>query len=68
MRVSSQQVQSMNCTMQLVVRELLIIISNKIFYFLLLNGFDFLKELDEPNRFEKSLAYDVHFVCATPRT
>jgi len=54
--------------MQLVVRELLIIISNKFFHFLLLNGFDFLKELDEPNRFEKSLASDVHYVCAAQKT
>ena len=38
------------------------------FHFFLINGFDFLAELDEPIRFEKSLACDVHFVCATQKT
>ena len=52
--------------MELVVREMImIIISNFPFFFI--NGFD-LVELDKPNEFERSLACDVYFVCASQKT
>ena len=33
-----------------------------------LNGFVFLAKLDKPNEFERSLACDVCFVCASQKT
>ena len=46
---------------------IMIIISNKFFHFFFVNGFDFSAELDKPNEFERSLACDVYFVCASQR-
>ena len=44
------------------------VINSKECYSILLNGFVFLAELDKPNEFEKSLTWDVYFVCATQET
>ena len=39
----------------------------KFSFFFFSNGFD-LAELDKPNEFERSLACDVYFVCASQKT
>ena len=54
--------------MKLVVREIIMDIISKECYSILLNGFVFLAVLDKPHEFEKSLACDVHLVCATQKT
>ena len=37
-------------------------------FFFFVNGFDLLEELDKANEFERSLACDVYFVCASQKT
>ena len=59
--------QSMKCSNQFSYQGNMVIISKERFS-ILLNGFVFLAELDKPSEFEKSLACDVHLVCATQKT
>ena len=46
----------------------MIIISKECFSLFFLNGFVFLAKLDRPNEFERALACDVYFVCASQKT
>ena len=68
--MSSQQVQSMECSNEIGCEGnyngFIIIISNEFFFFF--NGFDFQAKFDKRNQFKKYLACDVHFVCATQKT
>ena len=47
---------------------MIIILSECFPLFFFLNGFVFLAEFDKPNEFERSLACDIYFVCASQKT
>ena len=54
--------------MKLVVREMRTIFISKECFSVFLKRLVFLAELDKPNEFERSLACDVYFVCASQKT
>ena len=68
MRESSWQVQSMKCSNEISCQGDDNDYHFKGMFSLIFNGFVFVAELDKPNKFERSLACDVCFVCPSQKT